>query len=226
MHGHLLHWQPHPLHRVDAQQRVGRQDHRDVLGERHPRSAGDAVRVRQLQGGGPLRRARLAGAGCPRASLLLGEPLLPGRRDTGVGQDVPGGDGFGGHRRVDDPLKVAPQQRAQGRVRLDRLQQRVRGPARGGRQRGQRQRHRQRALQSDARIHAVDHKRGRNGHRRDDHDYHAQDLPAPPLLWHPRADLPRSRVCALLVLCHLRASLLAVVRLFRYARGAGRRGRL
>ena len=56
------------------------------------------MRVRQLQGGGPLRRARLAGAECPRASLLRGEPLLPGRRDTGVGQDVPGGDGFGGER--------------------------------------------------------------------------------------------------------------------------------
>ena len=68
---------------------------------------------------------------------------------------------------------------------------------------------------------------GRDGQRRDDHDYHAgglrlclrlvllaQVLPvllAPPL-WHPRAALPRNRVCALLVLCHLRASLLAVAR--------------
>ena len=69
---------------------------------------------------------------------------------------------------------------------------------------------------------------GRDGQRRDDHDYHAgglrlclrlvllaqvlPDLLAPPL-WHPRAVLPRSRVCALLVLCHRRASLLAAVRL-------------
>ena len=65
---------------------------------------------------------------------------------------------------------------------------------------------------------------GRDGRRRDDHEYHARGLcrrPVPvvkvlqlaPPLWHPRADLPRSRVCALLVLCHLRASLLAAVRL-------------
>ena len=66
-----------------------------------------------------------------------------------------------------------------------------------------------------------------SGHGRDDHSSHqlrlclrpvlvAQALPvlqlAPPLC-HPRADLPRSRVCALLVLCHRRASLLAAVRL-------------
>mmetsp|Transcript_28703 Transcript_28703/g.84747 ORF Transcript_28703/g.84747 Transcript_28703/m.84747 type:complete len:203 (+) Transcript_28703:287-895(+) len=96
-------------------------------------------------------------------------------------------------------------------------------PARNGRQRG----HPRWQRQGDRRLHAVDNRLGCDGRRRDDHDYHAgglrlclrlvlvaQALPvllAPPL-WHPRAALPRNRICALLVLCHLRASLLAVAR--------------
>ena len=66
-----------------------------------------------------------------------------------------------GHLRVDDPLKVAPQQRAQGGVRPDRLRQRVRAPARVGRQREHRRwQRRQGAFQGDPRIHAVGHKIG------------------------------------------------------------------
>ena len=60
---------------------------------------------------------------------------------------------------MDDSLKVAPQQRAQGGVRPDRLRQRVQGPARVGRRRGHRRwQRRQGALQGDPRIHAFGHK--------------------------------------------------------------------
>ena len=69
-----------------------------------------------------------------------------------------------GHRRLDHPVEPAPQERAQGRVRPDRphqehpgrRQQRVRMPARNGRQRGHPQWHRQRA----PRLHAADNRLG------------------------------------------------------------------
>ena len=69
-----------------------------------------------------------------------------------------------GHRRLDHPVGPAPQERAQGRVRPDRphqehpgrRQQRVRMPARNGRQRG----HPRWQRQGDRRLHAVDNRLG------------------------------------------------------------------